>query len=206
MLTLYKYEGKTEEEAINNCLEDLNVAKEGLYFSTTEEAAKLFKSKKYIVEALKKEDVINYVKDYIKEFATKFAININSEVRIEDNIISIILVSDNNPIIIGKDGRTLEALQILLRQSILSATNRHFKVHIDASNYKAKKQKNLEYEIKKIAKDVLNTKIEVKLDPMNSYDRRCVHNVVATFENLQSTSYGEAPERYVVISYKEDNE
>ena len=41
---------------------------------------------------------------------------------------------------------------------------------------------------------------------MNSYDRLCVHNVVATFENLQSTSYGEAPERYVVISYKEDNE
>ena len=66
MLTLYKYEGKTEEEAVNNCLEDLNVAKENLYFSTTEEAAKLFKSKKYIVEALKKEDVIHYVRTILK--------------------------------------------------------------------------------------------------------------------------------------------
>ena len=206
MLTLYRYEGKTEEEAINSCLEDLKLEKEDLYFKITEEAAKLFKSKKYIVEALKKEDIINYVKNYIKEFASKFAININSEVRMNEDIISIILVSDNNSILIGKEGRTLEALQTLLKQSVLSATNLNFKVHIDASNYKANKQKNLEYEIKKIAKDILNTKIEVKLDPMNSYDRRCVHNVVATFENLKSTSYGEAPARYVVISYKEDSE
>ncbi len=204
MLTLYKYEGKTEEEAINNCLEDLQVEKENLYINSYEEAAKLFKSKKVIIEVLKKDDIIKYIKEYVNEFASKFGITINSEVRIQEDIISIILISDNNPILIGKDGRTLEALQVLLKQSILSATNKHFKVHIDASNYKVKKQKNLEYEIKKIAKDVLKTKIEVKLDPMNSYDRRCVHNVVATFDNLQSVSYGETPNRYVVISYKED--
>lgn len=204
MLTLYKYEGKTEEEAIKNCLDDLEVTLEDVYFTITEESAKLFKAKKVNVEVLKKEDVIKYVKEYIKEFALKFAININSEVNINDDIISIVLVSDNNSILIGKDGRTLEALQVLLKQSILSATNKPFKVHIDASNYKANKQKNLEYEIKKIAKDVLKSKIEVKLDPMNSYDRRCVHNVIATFDNLQSTSYGEAPERYIIISYKED--
>ena len=134
----------------------------------------------------------------------KFNISIHSEVKLVDDIINVILVSDNNPILIGKEGRTLEAIQMLLRQSVSVATGKNFKIHIDASNYKAKKQKNLEYEIKKIAKEVLSTKVEVKLDPMNSYDRRCVHNVVAKFENLQSTSYGENPERYVVISYKED--
>lgn len=204
MLTLYKYEGKTEEEAITNCLKELNVEKEELYINTHEEAAKLFKAKKVTVEVLKRQDVIEYIKEYISEFAKNFSITINSEVKIQDDIISIILVSDNNPILIGKEGRTLEALQVLIKQAVFSKTNRHFKVHIDASNYKAKKQKNLEYEIKKIAKDVLKTKVEAKLDPMNSYDRRCVHNVVATFENLQSISHGEAPDRYVVISYKED--
>lgn len=204
MLTLYKYEGKTEDEAKKNCLDDLQVSIDDIYVTINEESARLFKSKKVILEVLKKDDVIRYVKDYIKEFALKFAIDINSEVNISDDIISIVLVSNNNSILIGKDGRTLEALQVILKQSILSATNKYFKVHIDASNYKANKQKNLEYEIKKIAKDVLNSKIEVKLDPMNSYDRRCVHNVIATFENLKSTSYGESPERYIVISYKED--
>lgn len=205
MLTLYKYEGKTEEEAIENCLADLNVELESLYIKKYEEASgKLFKSKKFIIEALKKEDILNYVKGYIQELGEKFNISIHSEVKIEEDIINIILVSDNNPILIGKEGRTLEAIQTLLRQSVNSTTGKSFKIHIDASNYKAKRQKNLEYEIKKIAKEVLSTKVEVKLDPMNSYDRRCVHNVIAKFENLQSTSYGENPERYIVISYKED--
>ena len=148
--------------------------------------------------------VLKDIKDYIKEFGNKFNISIQSEVKLQDDIISVIMVSDNNPILIGKEGRTLEAIQMVLRQSVSAATGKNFKIHIDASNYKAKKQKNLEYEIKKIAKDVLNTKVEVKLDPMNSYDRRCVHNVVAKFENLESKSFGESPERYVVISYKED--
>ena len=205
MLMLYKYEGKSEEEVINNCLDDLNEELENLYINKyEEEAGKLFKSKKVIIEVLKKDDVITYVKNYINEFGEKFNITIQSEVKLIDDIINIVLVSDNNPILIGKEGRTLEAIQVLLRQSVNSATRKSFKIHIDASNYKAKKQKNLEYEIKKIAKEVLKTKVEAKLDPMNSYDRRCVHNVVAKFENLQSTSYGENPERYVVISYKED--
>lgn len=205
MLTLYKYEGKTEEEALNNCLTNLETEIENLYVKKyEEESGKLFKSKKFIVEAIKKEDILSYVKNYINELGEKFNISIHSEVKLVDDIINVILVSDNNPILIGKEGRTLEAIQMLLRQSVSAATGKNFKIHIDASNYKAKKQKNLEYEIKKIAKEVLSTKVEVKLDPMNSYDRRCVHNVVAKFENLQSTSYGENPERYVVISYKED--
>ena len=78
------------------------------------------------------------------------------------------------------------------------------KVNLDASNYKAKKNKNLEYEVKKIAKDVLKTKIDAKLDPMTSFERRIVHNVVNNFENLMTESVGETPNRCVVIKYKED--
>lgn len=204
MQMLYKYEGKSQEEAINNALTDLNVTENDVYMNFEEEAAKLFKAKKVYVEVIKKSDIIDYVKEYINEFAEKFGITINSEVKIQDDIISIILVSDNNPILIGKEGRTLEAIQTLIRQAILNMTGKFFKIHMDASNYKAKKQKNLEFEIKKIAKEVLNTKVDAKLDPMNSYDRRCVHNVVSKFENLKSLSYGEGAERHVVISYKED--
>ena len=80
----------------------------------------------------------------------------------------------------------------------------NLRINVDASNYKGKKIKNFEYEIKKIAKSVLRTKVAVKLDPMNSYNRRIVHNVVSEFENLTSLSEGEEPNRYVVIDYKED--
>lgn len=204
MITSYRYEGKNKEEMQNKYLEELNVNDSEIFVKETEEEGKLFKSKKYIAEVFKKEDIINYVKEYINNLENGFNIKINKEINFQEDILKVVLVSDNNSILIGKDGRTLESIQTLLRNSIKNQIGINIKINMDASNYKAKKQKNLEYEIKKIAKDVLKTHIEVKLDPMNSYDRRCVHNVVSKFENLKSVSFGESPNRYVVISYKED--
>lgn len=204
MLTSYKYEGKTKEELENKITEELNVEISDLFILIIEEEGKLFKAKKYLAEVYKKEDIISYVKEYIRNLEDGLNSKINSEVKFQEDILKIILVSDNNSILIGKEGRTLESIQTLIRNSIKNQTGINLKINLDASNYKAKKQKNLEYEIKKIAKDVLKTHIEVKLDPMNSYDRRCVHNVISKFENLKSLSHGESPNRYVVISYKED--
>lgn len=204
MITLYKYEGKNKQELSTKYLEELNVTENDIFIKEIEEESKLFKTKKYIIEVLKKEDIIDYVKSYIKTLEQGLNIKINSEVNFQDDILKIVLVSDNNSILIGKEGRTLSAIQLLLKNSIINQTGINIKINIDASNYKAKKQKNLEYEIKKIAKDVLNTHMEVKLDPMNSYDRRCVHNVIAQYKELKSVSFGESPNRYVVISFKED--
>ena len=53
---------------------------------------------------------------------------------------------------------------------------------IPSIDYKVNKEKRLEREIKKIAKEVITSKIEAKLDPMNSYERRVVHTVISEFE------------------------
>lgn len=202
MQMLYKYEGKNKEELENKILEELQTTKEELFIKEKKIDGTLFKFTKYIFEVVKKEDIINFIKGYIKELSEKFGIQINSEVRFKEDMLFIVLVSDNNAILIGKDGRTLSAIQNILRSVITNKTGFNIKINLDASNYKAKKQKNLEYEVKKLAKEVIKTHVDVKLDPMNSYDRRCVHNVVAKFEELKSESFGESPNRYVVISYK----
>ena len=164
----------------------------------------LFKSKKYLCVAIKKEDIKNNIKSFCKELASKMNIDINVEIREEDNIFNVLLISDNNPILIGKDGRTINSLQLLIRQYLNKNGKFNIKVNLDVSNYKAKKVKNTEFEIKKIAKEVLKTKVEAKLDPMNSYQRRIVHSVVSNFEGLETESVGEEPNRYVIIRVKED--
>ena len=204
MLTLSKYEGKTETEALEKCINDLNTTEQELFIKKTETEAKLFKSKKYIIEAIKKNDIINYTKDYIKEIDKSFNIEIKSEINEKDNVIKVVLVSNNNPILIGKDGKNIEALQTLIRNSIRNQIGLDIKINIDASNYKKKKEENFEREIKKIIKDVQNTHIEVKLDPMNSYKRRLVHNLASTFKNIKTESIGEEPNRYTIIKYEED--
>lgn len=204
MLELSKYEGKSKEEALAKCLEALHCKENDLYLKYSESEAKLFKAKKYYVEALKKEDVYSYLKEYISKLAEGMRFEIHSEIKEVDGIYNVLLVSENNPILIGKEGRTMHAIQVLLRNSLEALSGFSIKVVVDVAGYKAKKQRNLEYEVKKIAKDVLRSKIEVKLDPMNSYDRRIVHSVVSTFENLETESFGESPNRYVVIRYKEE--
>jgi len=202
MITLHKFEGKTESDAINKCLAELSVEREDIYLKESKEEAKFLKSKKYILEVVKKEEVIDFIKEYIKELSDKMQIELNCEVRETNDTINVLLVSDKNAIIIGKDGRNLNSIQILLRQAINIACPFNIKIMVDASNYKSKKQKNLEFDIKRICREVLKTKVEAKLDPMNSFERRLVHTIVGEYPDLESASEGEVPLRYTVIKYK----
>lgn len=199
MITLHKYEGKNKDLLKEECIKELNDA----YMITSEIESGIFKGKKYVLEAITNEEIINYIKMFINDLSKKMNIEINSEIKIVDKNINVLLVSNNNNILIGKDGKTLNAIQLILRQFCKQLNKFDFKIMVDASNYKAKKIKNLEYEIKKICKEVLKTKVEVKLDPMNSFERRIVHSIVAEFEGLESISYGENPNRYTVIKIKD---
>lgn len=204
MLELYKSEGKSIEEAKQKLLELLSLEENELLIKEEELEGKLFKAKKYVCVAVKKEDIKNVIKEYVKELGSKMGLDINLEIREEDGIFNVLLISDNNAILIGKEGRTINALQVLIRQYLNKEGTFNIKVNLDVSNYKAKKVKNAEFEIKRIAKEVLKTKVEAKLDPMNSYQRRIVHTVVSNFEELETESIGEEPNRYVIIRVKED--
>lgn len=204
MFNINKYEGKTKEEALKKCLEDLNVLESDLIITESETEAKLFKAKKVEIEVVLKKDVISAIKEFLKELASKMNITINSEVKEKDNNFLVVLVSDSNSILIGKDGRTLNSIQLLLKQTINNNNKFNIKVLVDVSDYKARKQKNIEYEVKKIAREVLNTKVEAKLDPMNSYERRIVHEIISEYAELETESFGEGMERHVVIRYKKD--
>lgn len=204
MLKTHQYEDKSDELALQKCLTDLDVSLEELYTKTNEIEGKLFKSKKVELTALKKEDVKSYIKEYIDRIAQGMGIEIQSEIKEIDNVFQVILVSNENGILIGKDGRTLNAIQLLIRQSIQVLTDFNIKVNIDAGNYKAKKIKNFEHEMKKIMNEVQRTKINAKLDPMNSYQRRLVHHLANQYDHLSTKSYGEGRDRYIEIQYQEN--
>lgn len=203
MITSYNYEGKIKEEVLKNCLNELNVPENDLYIKEELQESGLFKSKKIKLICYKKEDIIEYLKNYINDIAKGMNISINTEIRESEGYISIILVSDNNSILIGKEGTTLKAIETILKQALIVQTGLNIKVNLDVANYKGKKIKNFERQIKLIINDVLKSHIDVKLDPMNSYERRIVHNLVSENEFLSTESVGEEPNRAVVIKYNE---
>ena len=198
MIEVVEKEGKTEQELLSSI--DLD----NVHYKIEEIPGKLFKGKKYLIKTIEKEAIRNFIKDIINNLGLSMNKKINIEIRYSEDCYSVMLICEDNSILIGKDGRTLNSIQLLLHQAINNKTGFNIRINVDAANYKTNKEKRLEREIKAIAKEVCDTKIEVKLDPMNSYERRIVHNAIGNFNNLQSESFGEDPSRYIVISYKED--
>ena len=83
-------------------------------------------------------------------------------------------------------------------------TGHNFKFNIDINSYKEKREKSLENLAKRVAREVATTKIPVKLDSMNSYERRIIHNILTDNKKVYTESEGEEPNRCVVIKPKED--
>ncbi len=204
MLEMVRNESKTKEDALAKSLEQLNVREDETFYYFEETEGGLFKGKKYTSVVTTKYAVKEYIKDFLNDLAYKMNTKFNIEVKETDYGFSVIIIADYNAALIGKNGRTLNSIQTVLRQAIKKYGNFNIKVNIDISNYKARRERNINYEVRKICREVLKTKIAVKLDPMNSYERRIVHTVVSDFEDLVTESEGVNPNRYVVIKYKED--
>lgn len=203
-MELKKYEGKNKDEILKSILKELNCEQKDLFLKSEFIEGKLFKSSKYIVSVIEKKEIINYIKEYIKNLAKYMKINIETEILENEDIFKVTLVSDQNAILIGKEGRTLNSIQLLIKQSIKNKIGLNLKINVDVANYKVKKLKNIEYEVKKIIKEVQSSKITAALDPMNSYERRFVHNLVSEYNNLETESIGEGKDRRVTIKYKEN--
>lgn len=195
MINIYNYTGKDEDECLTKCIEELDVYTCDLLIQNIED------ENNYSIKVVKKDDIISFIKNFLSTTIELMNLTLNLEIREEDNIFNVIMVSNNNPILIGKEGKNLNSLQFLLRQIIKNQTGFDVKINLDASNYRAKKVRNFEYQIKNIVREVQKTKIDTKLDPMNSYQRRIVHSLLSDFSNVTTESIGEEPNRCVVIKY-----
>ncbi|MBQ9011932.1 MAG: KH domain-containing protein [Bacilli bacterium] len=203
-MEIVKQEAKTKEEALEKALEELNVREDETYYYFEETEGGLFKGKKYVAVVTTKYAIKDFIKEFLNELAKKMNTKFSIEVKETEVGYNVLVIGDQTSVLIGKDGRTLNSIQTVLRQAIKKEGRFDVKVNIDISDYKAKRENRIEREAKKLCREVLKTKIEVKLDPMNSYERRLVHNVVSKFDNLETHSEGEGKERAVIISYKED--
>jgi len=108
--------------------------------------------------------------------------------------------------IIGKEGATLDALQILVSSILSRGEQKRRNVTIDAEGYR----KRREDKMRDLAKDAIEEAVkkggEVILPPMDASDRRAVHIAVKEDSRVTSFSRGEGPGRRVVISTDKDAE
>lgn len=199
----YVFEDKTLNDAKEKALKELNINEENLIILSEKENKGLLK-KSYVLEVSTIDDVILFIKKALNEILKLMSIESNLEVRRRDNKIDIKIFSNNNSILIGKNGRNMKALQTIIRQIVKNYVPIKLMITIDVENYNDKRVRNLEYLAKNIAKEVANTKVETKLDNMNSFERRVIHNILSNNKYVYTISEGEEPNRHVIIKPREE--
>ncbi len=201
----HNYIGKTKEEAIQLAKEELQEVEENLFIKEKESTkGGLFKSKKVEIEVIEKREVVKGIKDYLLKILKAMGYNVNIEVKNKDEVPKYIIFSDNDALLIGKNGKNLKALSTIVSQYLNTELGKNYKFVIDVNEYKEKREQSLERLAKKIAREVAQTKVAVKLDSMNSYERRIIHNILTNNKKVYTESEGEEPNRCVVIKPKED--
>lgn len=192
-------EGKTLEEALEKALIELNANQSEVIYSKEEIAGKLFKSSSVKVTVITKRDLLNDIKEFLNQVVKGLGLKLEIESNIRDDVYNFKMYSDNNPILIGKNGQTLKALETLIKQKCLKDWNIYIKINLDVEDYKEKRIAYLEKLAIKTAKEVRETKFDVTLENMNSYERRIIHNKLSDFKGITTLSEGEEPNRHIVI-------
>ena len=200
------YEGKELETILEEVKEDLQITDNDFVYKKEEIKGSLLKKGSTKVYVYSLTDIQEYAKDILSELTKGMGIEITFESKIRENQITIKMYSNNNSLLIGVQGRTLQALTTILRQIIMNKISVYPNIYLDVENYKDKQQARIERLAKNLARDVVKTKIEVKMDNMNAYERRIVHNILSNNSKVQTVSEGEEPNRHVVIKpvVKED--
>lgn len=197
------YIGKTKEEAISNALIDLNAKQDEVIIIEKETKKTLF-NKKVEVFAITKSELNKEIKDFLYKIVKDMGFDCKIETKARDTQLIYNIISSTSSVLIGKNGKTIDALQTLTSQMISTKYNIFYKFTVDVNDYKNQRKSRLEKLAKYTAKDVAKSKQPVSLEPMNSYERRIIHNVLTNSKDVITQSEGEEPNRYVVIKPKED--
>ena len=106
--------------------------------------------------------------------------------------------------LIGRRGETLDAIQQLTNYAVNSGSEKRIRVHVDAENYRAKREQSLVSLANKVAAKVTKYRRSVTLEPMNAYERHVIHSTLQEVPYITTFSVGSEPNRRVVVSYERD--
>lgn len=196
------YLGKTVEEALEAAAQEMGVSVDELIYSVSDKKKGIF-NKKVIVDVYDLSDVIQYAEDYVLGATDSLGIESTVNSRLDDDIIRITIDSTHNPILIGKNGKTLQALNELTKLATSNRFKKRFRILLDVNGYKDNKYDRLNHIARKCAREVQKTKATHTFDPMPADERRAIHNACSGMPHIRTESVGEGTHRQVQIIYVE---
>jgi spoIIIJ-associated protein len=118
----------------------------------------------------------------------------------EDGSFQVELVGSDLGALIGRRGETLDAIQQLTNYTVNRGQSKRVRVHLDAENYRAKREETLERLAQKTAGKALKYHRNMTLEPMNAYERHVIHAALQDYAGVTTYSTGTEPNRRVVVA------
>ena len=144
-------------------------------------------------------------KNFLKQMIEDMGIDCDIESRTEGNMIKFnILCAQESDIgiIIGKRGETLDSLQYIVNLVTNRNSDTYIRVILDCNQYRSKRERSLQKLARRLADKAVQTGRDIKLEPMNPYERRIIHTYLQNDEKVNTFSQGNEPNRRVIIKRK----
>ena len=146
------------------------------------------------------------IQGFLQTILTKMGLDCSVEVSEVAEEVALVIFGADASVAIGYRGETLDALQYLCSLQLNGKNSGFRRVTIDAEGYRSKREKTLQRLAMNLEQKVKRTGREVKLEPMNPYERRIIHTTLQNSKYVTTQSEGQGAARHVVISPIQQND
>lgn len=205
-----EFTGESEKEVIEIALDALKLKEDQVDIKTESKSGIFSFGKKEVVVRVSFDEEMafgNRCLMLVKELLEKM--NIEAKIYLleeDDEKIVIEIESPDSALIIGKKGKNLEALQVIVNVIMNKDSKVWTKVMIDIGDYRKRREKALKKQAIQVARQVSKTKQPHLMEPMNPFERRIVHLELKSDANIDTISEGEGTIKRIRVFYKEDVE
>lgn len=222
----YEFEGKTTEEAIENAARTLNLPVEDLSVDIIEPGsagifglvggrkARIKVTLKGTAEPLDTEeregsgeaqesDELRFAQETLTKILSLIPVEATIRAERVDGKINLNILGDRSGLLIGRKGKTLDALQYLVTKIVNKAFDKKINVIVDSEDYRKRRSDSVTQLALKMGEKAKRIKKPVTTNPLNPHDRRLVHLALKEDEDLETRSRGEGLLKKVVIIPKE---
>ena len=196
-------QGKTAEQAIEIGLYKLGVSREDVNIEILEQAG-LFNKARVRISLNTSSEEESKVKELIEKLISLMGLELNVYVEERESNFFVNVTGEDSALFIGKRGDSIEEFQIIANAIYNNGKTREEikRVTVDSNNYAKKRQEILTNLAKRTAGKVIREHKEFKFEAMNSYERRIIHSALADHDKVITESYGNEPNRYVMVKLK----
>jgi spoIIIJ-associated protein len=139
------------------------------------------------------------LRDVLEHVTTALGLRCRFDIDEVDETLTAVCSGGDLGLLIGRHGQTIDALQTLAA-AILRQEDGQRRVIVDVAGYRDRRRKQLEAVAVRSAEEALRAGDSVALEPMSSVERRVVHERLKDYDGVETSSEGDEPNRYVVVS------